>query len=134
MREALRVDIVQSKQHLLEVVLAYGIGKGAAVRDIVEELTTSDHFLLDVRDSLLLTALCVHDSLLFEVKVAHNTRVLKLSGRFDLFTQKFEGLLIEFRVFEVKDLQRILLTIRSLANFDLGRKARAKGLAECKAV
>jgi len=133
-REALRVDIVQSKQHLLEVELAYSIVKRAAVNDIVEELTTSDHFLLDVRDSLLLTALCVHDSLLFEVKVAHNTRVLKLSGRFDLFTQKFEGLLIEFRVFEVKDLQRILLTIRSLANFDLGRKARAKGLAECKAV
>ena len=104
MREALRMDIVQSKQYLLEVVLADRVAKWARVEDVAEELTTSDYLLLDIRDILLLATRRVHNSLLFEVDVAHNVRVLKPSCRFDLFAQKFEGLLIELWVIEFKDL------------------------------
>lgn len=51
--ETFRMDVAKTKEHLLEVVLADGFRQWAGVNDVVEELTTSDHLLLDVSDVLL---------------------------------------------------------------------------------
>ena len=50
MREALRVNVVDTHEHLLEVVFANCLVEGARVSDVVKELTARDHLLGDVSD------------------------------------------------------------------------------------
>ena len=48
MGEALRVDVVESLQHLLEVVAADALAERASIGHVVEELTSQDWLLCNV--------------------------------------------------------------------------------------
>ena len=61
MGESLGVEIVEAKEHLLEVVSADLFAEWTSVRDIVKELTTKDRFLGDVSDWDLVSAFLILD-------------------------------------------------------------------------
>ena len=98
MGEALGVDIVDTHEHLLEEVLADGLGEGAGVRDVVKELTTGDHLLSDVGDFNSRAVLLVHSSAFLEFEVLDDVSVVKLGRGLNFFLEKFEGTFIEILV------------------------------------
>ena len=59
MGEALGVDVVQSLQHLLEVVAADALAERARIGHVVEELTSQDWLLRNVRHWDLVATLFV---------------------------------------------------------------------------
>ena len=98
MREALGVDVMDTHEHLLEVVFANCLVEGAGVCDIVKELTTRDHLLGDVGDFNGGAILLVHSCALFELEVLDDVSMVKLGGGLNFFLEKFEGTLIEILV------------------------------------
>ena len=103
-REALRVDVVDALQNLLEEVLADLFSEGSRVCDVVEEFATSDHLLRDISDLDLLSILLVHGRVFLELKVLDNVSMVELVCCLDFFFQKFEGLLVELWVVQTEDL------------------------------
>lgn len=133
-REALRVDVVDALQDLLEEILADFLREGARVRDVVEELTASDHLLSNVGDLDLLSVLLIHGRVLLELEILDNVSMVKLVSCLDFFLQKLEGLLVELWVIQAEDLKGIFGAILGSSELDLGREARAKGSSEGESV
>ena len=98
MRETLGVDVVDTHEHLLEVVLANSLIEGAGVCDIIKELTARDHLLGDVGDFNGGAVLLVHGCALFELEVLDDVSMVKLGGGLNFFLEKLEGTLVEILV------------------------------------
>ena len=61
MGETLRVEVVKTKEHLLEIVSADLFGEWTSVCDVVKELSTKDWLLSDVSDWDLVSAFLILD-------------------------------------------------------------------------
>ena len=111
MGETLRVDVVDTEEHLLEVVLGDRLGEGARVRDGIEELTTRDHLLGDVGDLDGRTVFFDHRCVFLEFEVLDNVLMVELLRRIDLLLEQLEGSVIESRVVELENLQGVVRAI-----------------------
>ena len=134
MREALGVDVVDTLEHLLEEVTADGLSEGARVGNVVEKLTSWDHFLSDVGNLDLLSTLLVPNCVLLEFKVFDDVLVVELGGGIDLLLQELEGLVIEVRVVQAEDFQGVLRAILGSSELNLGGEAGSESLAEGESV
>lgn len=117
-------------EHLLEVEHADWLLKGASVCDVVEELATGDHLLDDVGNVLLLSVRLVEHGFFLKVVVFDDMLVMKLCSGLNLLAEQLESTRVEVGVGEIEDLEGVIGAILSLANFDLGGEARAKGPSE----
>ena len=134
MREASGVDVVDTEEHLLKVVLGNGFGEGARERDVVEELPTRDHLLSNIGDLNGCAIFLDHGGVFLEFEVLDNVLMVKLGSRTDLFLEKPKGSFIEAWVVQLEDLQGIVSAISRSADLDFGGEAGAEGSTESKSV
>ena len=134
MREAPGVDVVDTEEHLLKVILGNRFGEGARERDVVEELPTRDHLLSNISDLNGCAIFLDHGGVFLELEVLDNVLMVKLGSRTDLFLEKPKGSFIEAWVVKLEDLQSILSAICSGTDLDFGREAGAEGSSESESV
>ena len=120
MREALGVDIVDTKEHLLEVVLCDGLREGSRVRDVIEELSTRDHLLGNVGNLNGRAIFLDHGGVFFKFEILDNVLVIKLGSCIDLFLEQLKGSVVEGWVVELEDLKGIVGSISGGTNLDFG--------------
>ena len=111
MSESLRVDVMKTKKHLLHVISADWLTKGARIGNIIEELAARDHFLSDICYWDLTTTL-VPDCVFFELVIPYYVFMSKLVGGLHLLSKQIEGALVEiWVVLAVENLKREFVTI-----------------------
>ena len=134
MRETLGVDVVDTHEHLLEVVFANSLVEGAGVCNIVKELTAGDHLLSDVGDFNGGAVLLVHGCTLFELKVLDDVLIVKLGGSLNFLLEKSKGTLVEMFVVKAEDLEGSFGAVLGGTDLDLGRETGAQGPTESESV
>ena len=127
MREAFGVDVVDTHEHLLEVVSANCLIEGSRVRNIVKQFTTRDHLLDDVCDFNGGAVLLVHSCTLSEFKVLDDVLIIKLGGSLNFLPKKSEGTLVEMFVVIAEDLKGVLGSVLRGTDLDFGRETGAQG-------
>ena len=119
MRETLGVDVVQTLQHLFEVVAAHLFREGTSVGNIVEELTARDEFLHNVCD-LFVATLLLPLRLFLEGVVLDHMLVIEGGRRFDFSLEEHELLRVERGVIEIKDFKCVFGAVSCLSKLDFG--------------
>lgn len=127
MRETVLVNVMQTKEHLLEVVAADVFAEGTTIRNVVEELSSSYCFLCDVGDWDLL-AVFVPGGRFLEFVVFDDVFVLKFLGCFNFFLKEIDSFLVIPWVGQVEDLEGELLVVFISSELDLGAETRAECL------
>ena len=132
MGEALGVDVVQSLQHLLEVVAADALAECARIGHVVEELTSQDWLLCNVCHWDLVATLFTPSRFLFELVVFHDVLMVELLGGLDFLLEEIHGFLAINWVSQVEDLERVFCIVCIAGKLHLGAEARAQCLADSK--